>query len=750
MPITLPAIDDRNYDQIVNDVLARAQVHTPEWTHTGPSDPGVTLVELFGFMAETLLYRANLIPDRNRLKFLQLLGIPLLPASPAQGLVQLSNDNGELRNFTLPPGLSYYAGTLPFVSEAGLDVPPVEGYACFKSKVETTDPALLDYYRELYEATGRDWATAGGLSANTAIEPVLYETIALSDLPGAFDAGTLAVDGALWIALLKRNNLTAPQTARVREQLSGRTLSIGLVPAKLDASTRIVPGMPAAAPPNLSVWMPRAEAAAGTYRRLDSLTPEGFPERIGILQVTLPSEPLDPNAPPVIDTWPEGEPLENGVGELPPLITDDALAARVLSWLRIDGLAGSGGLLAWAGIHCVPLTQRRPVNRELLAPGDGSAEQMRQMEHGQVISDSVALTVGGEDWLLTDELESAPPEGKTGSKVFALDAEAGLIRFGDGVHGARPAESAEIAVRYDWTDGAAGNVATGTIKLAPNLPPGFKASNPIPCKGGVSAEDARSGEKRIPQVLRHRNRAVTEEDFREILNAAPGADVGRIEVLSAWHPELSPALPGDQPGVVTVLAIPRVDPIQPDRPMPDAEFINALCRHLAPRRLVTCEVLLRPPVYNGVWISVGIEIAAGQSVAVVRENVRTALRGHLSPLSPGITGAPTPKLPGLDNGWPLFRAVSALELAAVVARTEGVGGVAGLLLADSGGSRRDSVSMLGLQLPYIAGLSITLGDPVPLDELIGRSSDSSGGTGGGDGGGTPALRLPVPKIPSTC
>ncbi|WP_085314800.1 baseplate J/gp47 family protein [Derxia lacustris] len=737
MPITLPAIDDRDFDSLVRDALAYASVHAPEWTHTGPSDPGVTLVELFAFMAESLLYRANLIPERNRLKFLQLLGIKLLPASPAHGLVQLRNESPERRRVTLLPGLQAFAGALPFITDSGLDLPPVEGLAVFKRTVAAPDPALLDYYRQLYEATGRDWAAGG-----SALAPVLYETVALDDLPAAFDVGAEAVDGALWLALLAPKAASAAEREQVRNELAESTLSIGLVPERADPSAAIVPGASARPAPALGVWIPKVGSSA-SYARLDAVAPAGFPDRAGILQVTLPRAEA-------IASWGIDEPLEAGVGELPPLLVDDELNDRLLTWLRIDGLGTAGVKLRWAGVHCATVTQRTRVEREILAPGDGDVDQQRQLGHGQVLADSIALAVGGVSWQLTDELEAAPAEGKAGSNVFALDAEAGLLRFGDGTHGARPAPGAAIAARYDWSNGADGNVAAGAIALAPALPAGIKLGNPVACTGGSNAETAADGERRIPLVLRHRDRAVSADDFADILKAAPGADTGRVEVLAAWHPELSPALPGDQPGVVTCMVIPRTDPAHPDNPLPDADFIDALCSHLAPRRLVTCEVLLRGPVYAGVWISVGIEIVAGQSVATVRDRVRTALRDHLAPLPPAVTGAPAATLPGLENGWPLFRAVTALELAAVVARTTGVAGVAGLLLGDANGSRRDSVAMQGLQLPYIAGLSVTLGDPVSLDDLVGRGSGAGDGADGSGDGGTRARRLPVPKIPQEC
>ena len=50
MPIQLPNLDDRSYRQLVDEMLARVPVHTPEWTQFGEADPGVTLLELFAFL----------------------------------------------------------------------------------------------------------------------------------------------------------------------------------------------------------------------------------------------------------------------------------------------------------------------------------------------------------------------------------------------------------------------------------------------------------------------------------------------------------------------------------------------------------------------------------------------------------------------------------------------------------------------------------------------------------------------------
>src|ERR687886_326506 len=93
MPIVPPALDDRSFDDLVEELLARIPAHTPEWTNPRQGDPGRTLIELFAWLADTLLYRANLIPERQRLAFLRLLGIQMRPAVAARGLISISLDD---------------------------------------------------------------------------------------------------------------------------------------------------------------------------------------------------------------------------------------------------------------------------------------------------------------------------------------------------------------------------------------------------------------------------------------------------------------------------------------------------------------------------------------------------------------------------------------------------------------------------------------------------------------------------------
>lgn len=77
-------LDDLTFQNIVDELKSRIPRYCPEWTDHNVSDPGVTLIELFAYMAEQLLYRMNQIPALHYWKFVNFLGIPIPTAQPAR------------------------------------------------------------------------------------------------------------------------------------------------------------------------------------------------------------------------------------------------------------------------------------------------------------------------------------------------------------------------------------------------------------------------------------------------------------------------------------------------------------------------------------------------------------------------------------------------------------------------------------------------------------------------------------------
>lgn len=747
MPLEIPKIDDRSYQEILNEALARIRVHNPEWTNWGESDPGVTILELFAFMTESLLYRSNLIPERNRRKFLSLLGVPMQPAAAARGLVTFSNERGPLQALTLSPDLEVLAGSVPFRTVSGLDVLPVEARVYYKRELNETESAEV---REIYAKLYGSYSEAGELRyyQTVLLEPPLDPT----QIP-VVDLGKETLDGSLWVALLARPQ-DKNRIADVRSALANKTLNLGILPGFTDTTRVLLPGRLQAGQRKGSLVYELATDQADTvdgidvprYERLAARTDTDVLAEPGVVQLTLPS---------AIALWDMTEPLQAGTGDYPPSLEDTRDEERLATWVRIrlpeqQSGAGLSARLSWAGINAAMVGQRAHVAGELLGKGTGEPDQSFALVNKPVIPGTVRLTVDGVAWQEIDDLLAAGPEvpvrdrrlppgaplpADKPAKVFTVERESGIIRFGTGAAGARPPKDAVIRASYDYGGGRQGNVNPGAITKAAALPAGLKVTNPLPTWGGDEPESVSEAERLIPTYVKHQDRLVTGVDFKEIVQRTPGVDIGRVEVLPLFNPELPDVA---MPGVVTVMVVPRYDVARPDAPSPDRLFLDQICDYLDPRRLVTTEVYVRGPRYVPIVVSAGVEVVPGRDFPTVREAVNRALKQVLSPLAGGRDGL----------GWPLQKAVLAKELWAEAARVDGVAFVKDLLLGDENGTAADQIPLSGLALPWLWKVDTREGEPEPLASLLGRLSGS--GTGGGAGGQEKRRIVPIPVIPSSC
>lgn len=131
MPLPLPRLDDRTYADLVADARSFIPSYGPDWTDHNPTDPGITLVELFAWLAEMLLFRADQITPEARLTFARLLLGPDVNLRPPV-------DPGELAGFAddrLRDGLAllrsrYRAVTADDYEQLALEVPGVARVRC--------------------------------------------------------------------------------------------------------------------------------------------------------------------------------------------------------------------------------------------------------------------------------------------------------------------------------------------------------------------------------------------------------------------------------------------------------------------------------------------------------------------------------------------------------------------------------------------------------------------------------------------
>ncbi|SFO74777.1 putative baseplate assembly protein [Geodermatophilus dictyosporus] len=715
MTVPFPVLDDRDYDQLLAELRARIPVYTPEWSDLGPSDPGVTLLELVAHLGETLLFRFNQIPDQTRLWLLRLLQVPPYPPRRATGLVTFTADRAGDEPAEVPLGSVATAGSVPFRVGNDVTVLPVTVTAVVKAATAfPTDPVLTDELNRVLDAAGLDEDTA---------QP--YEEAVLRTDPTAAGRELLdvrsAVDRCLWLAVHAQEGTPgAPEEQRrallpVDRSLGRRPLVLGFgTEGERPTIDDVDPCAGAEVVAGDAGLVPAAERPGGTPDRIDSslvwqvsaVTGDHLPVGVvrdttdglrhsGVVALQLPTtrltelgvaEPEDPDLA--------------GVGDAPPVL---AGGPPVLFWLRAFPRQGVPeiGNLRWVGVNAAEVEQVAEAPTELLGSGQGVSHQELALTNTPVVPGSLLVEVceDGERWVPWDVVESLAASSP-GDRALLLDPGAGRIECGDSVRGrVLPVGAPVRAVAYRHGGGRQGNVAAGAVDRLVDVS-GVTVTNPLPTAGGEEAESLTRAMERIPGELSRHDRAVVAEDFRE-LATVPG--VGRAECLPRFHP---PTRSTDAAGVVTVVVWPAEDPRHPDAPSADATLLRAVCSRLDERRLVTTELHVVPPTYHPVAVSVGLAVHRGYSEIGVRRWVELVLRQYLSPLPPyGPEG----------RGWPLGRRVHGPELEAAVLQVEGVEFIEELLVADlsEGEPVPGTVALAGWEVPELREVTVVVGAPPP-------------------------------------
>src|SRR3954464_4749871 len=87
MPLPKPVLDVRTFDQLVAEGRAQIPKLAPVWTDVNYSDPGVTLLDLFSWLAEQDFYRFDRVSAEMQRAFLRLVGVTVRPPQTASAIV---------------------------------------------------------------------------------------------------------------------------------------------------------------------------------------------------------------------------------------------------------------------------------------------------------------------------------------------------------------------------------------------------------------------------------------------------------------------------------------------------------------------------------------------------------------------------------------------------------------------------------------------------------------------------------------
>lgn len=607
MSLPAPNLDDRRFQDLVDDAKRMVMARCPEWTDHNVSDPGVTLIETFAFMTDQLLYRLNRVPDRLYIKFLELIGVKLLPPTPARAPLTFWLSTAADERMTIP------IGTRAATSRTDLDEPiifatvePIEIVPCQLQDL-LTEPAGSEEPESKFQ----------GLTVGNAFP-------AFSAVPVPGDSLVFALSDPV-------------PSCVVQLALRCHVEGVGVDPTW---------------PP--LIWEARDGDGVWLECAIDRDDTGGF-NKSGEVVLHIPRE----HAASVIDGqragWLRARVTEAEEGQPPysaaPII-EGATAATIGG--TADGAHAEVVEYEGIGISEGVPGQSYTVTRTPILAGGGPA----------------IVEVGSDDgWQEWTEVENFAASSKD-DHHYVLDAANGEVRFGPLVrvvaggfrqYGAVPEKGAPIRMRcYTTGGGRRGNVPKGAIRTLKSAIP-FVAgiSNREAAQGGVDGEDIEAAKTRGPIMLHTRSRAVTAEDFEQLTRqAAP--EIARVRCLAAGE--------GTDAGAVRVLVVPAAASdhglIRFEDLVPSEETMMRIVGTLDVTRLVGTRISVEPPLYRGVTVVATVRARPKASAARVRDAAVEALNLYLNPLVGGPDGNGWPWGRPLQAGevYSVLQAIPGVEL----------------------------------------------------------------------------------------
>jgi predicted phage baseplate assembly protein len=584
MELPAPDLDDRRFQDLVDEAKRFVQQRCPEWTDHNVSDPGVTMIELFASMVEQLIFRLNCVPERNYVKFLDLIGVHRLPPSDAK------------------------ADETFWLSAPQRDAVPIPvGTEVATLRTETEEAITFSVIDDLDIVPCELSVVGVSTDAGQVVDHT--EDLVLSRRFACFDQQPKEGD-ALYIGLSQ----PVPRCA-VLLQFDCSVEGYGVDPND---------------PP--LVW----EAWAGSgWERCDVDHDEtGGLNRPGDLVLHVPAGHAESPAGGRRSAWLRCRLVAAQPGQpsysAPPQIAG-VTAATIGGTTRVA--------------HSEVVTEE-VVGASAGIPGQRfSLHRAPLVRMGQPLIVQVTAGDGWEDWARVEGFADSGPQDRHFA-VDEVSGELSFgpaVRIADGAlrqYGAVPAAGAVIRVPiYRSGGGRHGNVATGALNvLKSSVPYVTRVENRRAAIGGVDAEDMAATKARGPILLRTRNRAVTSEDFEELARLAqPSA--ARVRCIASGDD-------GTEPGVVRVLVVPAVGDDSGRLPfealVPTEEMLRSIAEYLDERRLVGTRLIVEPPFYQGITAVARLRARDHVDPARLQRDALTALYRYFHPLLGGPDGTGWP------------------------------------------------------------------------------------------------------------
>lgn len=580
MTLPVPNLDDRRFQDLVDEAKLMVQQRCPEWTDHNVSDPGVTLIETFAWMTEQLVYRLNRVPDRLYIKFLELIDVRLFPPTPAR------------------TPLTFWLAAPP---EATLRIPVNTKAATVRTETEQAIVFSTVDDLDLVPCSLESAATQGS-GAEERVDRT--EELQRGTKFGAFST-IPKPDDALVIGLSD----AVPRCA-VRLRLRCTIEGVGVDPTDPPLVWEAWDG---------ETWHPcevDLDGTGGLNRDGDVVIHIGREHVAAVLDGRRGGW-LRARVTPTV----AGQPAYQASPQI------HAVEAATVGG-TIDGVNAEIIVEEMLGISDGTSGQRFAIRHAPVLAGAG---------------EPVLECSGDEGWMPWSEVQDFAAAGPD-DPVFVLDAAAGEVQLGPAVrepdgsirlYGRAPEKGEQLRLRsYATGGGRGGNVSRGAISvLKSSIPYVARVENRQPARGGVDGEDLENAKQRGPIQLRTRARAVTTEDFEQLSReAAP--EVARVRCLSAGE--------GLEAGSVRILVVPAAPEergrLRFEQLIPGEETLQAIASRLDECRLVGTRVLVEPPLYQGVTVVARLRSRPRAGVSRVEAAALDALFEHLNPISGGPDG----------------------------------------------------------------------------------------------------------------
>jgi len=575
-----PSLDDRTFQDLVDEAKRRIPELVPEWTDHNVSDPGVALIELFAWMTESLLYRLNQVPDRLYLKFLELMGISLYAPAPARTMLtfRLSAPQSE-----------------PVVVSAGTEVATLQ--------TAETQAIVFHTTRELAMIPPRLTAALTGTGGRIASYVDRWDDLRF-DRQGLACFTNLEAGSGAYFGFEQ-----SLKDCLVRFDITAGADGIGVRPEDPPVVWEVSSN---------DAWIPVEVINDGT----------GGLNRSGVLEVQIPD---DHDAVTIANQrahWVRVRLLEPRPGQ-PTYRRSPEIRAFIPTTMggsvpSMHGERVTNESLGFSDGRPAQLffTQQTPV----LPREEGHTLVVRPQDAPE------------ETWVEVDDFGQSGPN----DPHYTWDGATGEIRFGprirqaDGTerqHGAVPPERAELRITsYLYGGGRGGNVNANQLTvLRTTIPFVDTVVNRRPAVGGVDGEVVEQAKARGPASIRSGQRAVTAADF-ELIAREASRQVSRARALPPSEPGLPVRLL-----IVPAMHVPGRRRDLEDLKLPDYLY-DTIREHLEPRRLLGTSVEIATPRYLGVSVVARVEVQPGRDAELTRQRAMESLYRDLDPVTGGPDG----------------------------------------------------------------------------------------------------------------